>query len=283
MTLENAIPHPRQGDAPAGSLPIELSALRTARGETALRFIVFTCRDPSTDFRRPLVDALRRRGHEVHYIWLKRRPLVSGPAAGDLAVPMSLASCLRYLRRVTTARERANIYFTTTNLCFPILILALKAICRPGVWCCDMHDDLLYSLRGVARLRARMNRALLLPAFDLIVHAAPMLKELFPASHHLGNASSIGSLKRNAPRFDKVLILASIDERMDFAFLDAVAAHCTDVDFEVHGQVSRNVEGAMQALCQARPNVHYHGAYLMADLVPIFARHAVMLAPLPRR
>src|ERR1019366_2339912 len=116
--------------------------------------------------------------------------------------------------RVTTARERANIYFTTTNLCFPILILALKAICRPGVWCCDMHDDLLYSLRGVARLRARMNRALLLPAFDLIVHAAPMLKELFPASHHLGNASSIGSLKRNAPRFDKVLILASIDERM---------------------------------------------------------------------
>jgi len=245
----------------------------------ALRFIVFTCRDPRTDFRGPLVDALRRRGHEVHCIWLKRRPLVSGPAVGDPAVQMSLASCLRYLRRVTTARDRTNIYFNTTNLLYPILILALKAICATGVWCFDMHDDLLYSLRGVARLRARMNQALLLTAFDLMVHAAPTLKELFPASHHLGNASSLGPLKRDAPQFDKVLILASIDERMDFAFFDAVAARCPDVDFAVYGQVSRTVEAAMQALRKARPNVHYHGTYIMADLEPILARHAVMFAP----
>lgn len=244
-----------------------------------LRFIVFTCRDPRTDFRLPLVDALRRDGHEVHYIWLKRQPLVSGPGIGERAESMGLPACFRYLRRVTSASARTNIYFTTTNLCFPILIFALRTACAPGMWCFDMHDDLLYSLHGAARLRARMSQALLLRAFDLIVHAAPTLQELFPNSHHLGNASSVGPLSRREIGFNKVLILASIDERMDFAFLEAVAERCAGVDFELFGQVSSTVQDAMHALRSTRPNVHYHGAYVTTDLVTILESHAVMLAP----
>ena len=275
MMPENPPFPAERGDAPDVTIP---SVERSPSQTCALRFIVFTCRDPRTDFRLPLVEALRRRGHEVHYIWLKRRPMVSD-AAGERATSMSLVAGLRYLRRITTSRARTNIYFTTTNLCFPILVLALRAICGNGVWCFDMHDDLLYGLRGLARLRARLSQAVLLPVFDLMVHAAPTLKELFPASYHLGNASSLGPLRRPTPRFDKVLILASIDERMDFAFLDAVAAHCPDIGFEVYGQVSRTVEAAMRALRDAHTNVHYHGAYVTADLVPILERHAVMLAP----
>ncbi len=244
-----------------------------------LRLVVFTCRDPRTDFRLSLVDALRRRGHEVHYIWLKRRPSVSGPFDDDSTVLMSLASCFRYLRRVTNVPGRTTVYFTSTNLCYPALILALRLWCGRGVWCFDMHDDLLYALHGAARLRARIRQAALLRAFDLMVHAAPTLKELFPASHHLGNASSLGPLPREALRFDRVLILASIDERMDFAFLAAVAARCPGISFDVYGQVSRTVEAAMRALQDAGPNIHYYGPYVTADLIPILQRYAVMLAP----
>lgn len=270
MTLENHLAPANQRGAIGEGLPIERSSLR---------FIVFTCRDTRTDFRLPLVEALRRRGHDVHYVWLKRRPVVSGPLVGDSTISMNLASCIWHLRRVTTARNCINIYFTSTNLCFPPLIFALKALCGRGIWCFDMHDDLLAGFRGLAAARARVAQALLLPLFDLMVHAAPTLKELFPASHHLGNASSLGLLKRRMPGFDKVLILASIDGRMDFNFVEAVAARCPEFDFDVYGQVSPDVQAPMQVLCRARPNVHYHGAYVMADLVPILERYTVMLAP----
>lgn len=247
--------------------------------ERPLRFIVFTCRDPKTDFRLPLVDALRSRGHEVHYIWLKRRPQVSGPRNSEPPSTMTLMDCFRYLRAATSLRSHINFYFTTTNLCFPALMLMLHAVCASGVWCFDIHDDLLYSLRGLSRLRARVSQTLLLRASDVLVHAAPTLKELFPRSHHLGNASAVGYLVREAAPIDRVLILASIDERMDFAFLDAVAALRPDFAFDVHGQISRNVQSLMRNLLASRSNVRYHGAYVNADLVPILQRNAVMLAP----
>jgi len=247
--------------------------------QDALRFLVFTCRDPRTDFRLSLVEALRHRGYEVHYVWLKRRPLVLGAGPGDAPQPLNLLALLRYLRRRSAVRTHANVYFTTTNLCFPSLIFALRALCAPGVWCFDMHDDLLYALRGKARLRARFSQALLLRVFDLIVHAAPTLKERFPCSHHLGNASSLERLQRTQTRFDEVLVLASIDPRMDFAFFAAVAAECCDVRFEIYGQISHDARAAMQSLLHSRPNIRHHGAYVSADLVPILSRHAVMLAP----
>ena len=51
-----------------------------ARPPERFRFFVFTCRDPKSDFRLPLVDALRHH-YETYYIWLRRRPIVSGPTA----------------------------------------------------------------------------------------------------------------------------------------------------------------------------------------------------------
>jgi glycosyltransferase involved in cell wall biosynthesis len=243
-----------------------------------LRFVVLTCRDPRTDFRLPLVDALRHRGYEVHYVRLGRRPVVAGPSQGA-PTSMSLAACLRHLRRVSSAQDAVNVYFTTTNLLFPWLILTLRALCAPGIWCFDMHDDLLYGKRGLARVRARIAQSILVPNFDLMVHAAPTLKELFPRSRHLGNASSLGRLQRVDPDLGRVLVLASVDERLDFALLEAAAGACPGVQFEVHGQVDPSVEDAMRRLLQRRTNIRHHGAYVMADLVPILERFGVMFAP----
>ena len=64
--------------------------------EKNFRFLVFTCRDPSSDFRRPLVEALRAH-YETWYIWLKRRPLISGPTEGGTTVEMSLPGLLRFI------------------------------------------------------------------------------------------------------------------------------------------------------------------------------------------
>ena len=248
-------------------------------GRAPFRIIVLTCRDPRTDFRLPLVEALRRRGHEVHYVRLGRRPVIAGPGDDGHVGSTSLTACIRHLRRVTAGKNFSNVYFVTTNLLFPTLILALRLLCSPGIWCFDMHDDLLYGTRGLVRLRARVRQAMLLRTCDLLVHAAPTLKELFPRSHHLGNASSVTRLERIGKDFGRMLILASIDERMDFALLDAAAARCPEVQFEIYGQVAPAVEPAMREVLFKRGNVHHHGPYVTEQLVPILERFTVMLAP----
>src|ERR1700710_1086430 len=96
------------------------------------RFFVLSCRDPKSDFRLPLVDALRRH-HETYYIWLKRRPVVSGPNANDAAVEMSLLSFLRFIRTFKQD-DRTNVYFNSTNTYFPGATVILRLIATAGLW-----------------------------------------------------------------------------------------------------------------------------------------------------
>jgi hypothetical protein len=192
---------------------------------------------------------------------------------------MSMVACFKYLRRITRHGRYVNVYFVSTNLVLPFLVLFLEAICAPGCWCFDMHDDLLYSMRGAARVRAYVTQLVLLRTFDLIVHAAPTLQELFPNSRHLGNASSMMPVHRSTLEYTRVLILASIDERMDFSLLDECASACPNVTFDIYGQVNSAASPALQKLIESRPNIHHYGAYVLTDLVSILERYAVMLAP----
>jgi hypothetical protein len=153
------------------------------------RFFVLTCRDPKTDFRLPLVDALRRH-YETYYIWLRRHPIVSGPGTDDTPTQVSLLGLLRFLRRVRRD-DRTNVYVNSTNIYFPTTITCIRALAAPGVWCFDMHDDLRYHNTGLKRWRESQVISLQRRLSHLTVHAAPTLQELFPDSVHLGNASNI--------------------------------------------------------------------------------------------
>src|SRR4051794_14703494 len=106
------------------------------------RFFLFTCRDPGSDFRLHLVEALRQH-HETWYIWLKRRPLIAGPYPEDAPVEMSLPQFLMFIRRFRRD-DKVNVYFNSTNTYFPTMSVLLRLIARAGVWCLDMHDDLRY-------------------------------------------------------------------------------------------------------------------------------------------
>src|SRR5947209_1876042 len=77
--------------------------------QTSFRFFIFTSRDPEFDFRRALVDALRK-NNEVYYIWIRRRPVVFGPDHPSSAVEMPLAGMMHLLARRRDT-HRINIYF----------------------------------------------------------------------------------------------------------------------------------------------------------------------------
>jgi hypothetical protein len=241
----------------------------------SFRFFVLTCRNPDSDFRRPLVEVLRHR-FETWYVWLKRRPVVTGP--DDIPVEMSFFEFLVFMR--ARARDATvPVYFNSTNALYPKITALLRLISPPGLWCMDMHDDLLYHYRGWKRLRVRVAVEILRRVSHLTVHAADTLRELFPESHHLGNASQVTPLERPAAQEGKVLILASVDDRFDFELMGRVARRRPDFVFEVVGQVLPFARARFEELLEAHSNVRHLGAYVNADLPTILARYAVTFAP----
>jgi len=244
------------------------------------RFIVFTCRDVKTDFRWPLAEALRAR-HETWYIWLRRRPRLLRPGADAEFEDISFPALLALLMRLTRTKA-VNAYLNTTNTSFPFIIVLLRLLCGRGLWIMDMHDDLLYDFTGFRRAQAALAVKLQLWAADITIRSAEALAELFPASLPFGNASQIGPIARDAADYRSVLVLASLDSRFDFGFMETAAKASPGRIFHIHGQVSRNdaeIAASVHALCDGHDNVVYHGSYGLADLESILGSYAVTLAP----
>ncbi len=245
-----------------------------------LRFFVFTCRDPKSDFRLPLVNALRH-NYDTYYIWLRRRPVVSGPRADDPAIEMSLPKLVSFIRRFKPD-DKINIYFNSTNTYFPGLITLLRLVATAGVWCLDMHDDLRYHNVGWRRWREGLIISLLRRSSHVTVHAAPTLRELFPDSQHLGNASNILPVDGDRRGSDDVLVIASFDERFDFEFLSDLATACPTIRFHMHGWTRPNdmaTKARIAAIDAEHSNIYYHGPYTMDDLPGILSTYKVSVAP----
>ena len=244
------------------------------------QILLLTCRDPATDFRLPLAQELQALGHDIAYVFLRRAPILTEMACPDAPHTFSLRSFFGHIRARLDSKS-SLLVINSTNLAFPILSNVLRNIVG-GLWCFDMHDDLLYGSAGYSRMRAKLAQRLLLRGSDFIIHAAPTLQELFPASHHLGNASSIAAIARPDADFARILILASLDARLDFAFLSAAAAVNPQLSFHIHGQLSQSdpiVEDGLRTLTSGRPNVVYHGPYVNGDLPDLLRNYPVTLAP----
>ena len=241
---------------------------------------LLTCRDPATDFRLPLAEELQALGEKVYYIHLKRRPVVRRMDGSEPAREFSLTEFLKFF----AARFRSEptlLVFNSTNLVFPVFSRLLRFVAG-GFWVLDMHDELTYGKTGLARFKALVAQRMLIGGSDLVVHAAPTLSELFPGSRHLGNASTLTAIDRPEPDFSRVLILASIDERFDFAFLIEAARQAPDLAFEIHGQISANdpdIRKHVEDTIATQPNVHYMGPYVNSDLPRILGDYVVTLAP----
>jgi hypothetical protein len=241
--------------------------------------VLLTCRPPTTDFRLPLAEELQRLGHSVRYIYLKRRPVVTDMGGSGQRLEFSLVEFFQYMRRTFKGRKPL-LFFNSTNLVFPMISRSLRLLCG-GIWCFDMHDELFYGKTGLGLLKARIAQRILLGGSDLIVHAAPTLKERFPTSHHLGNASTITAVDRPNADFKKLLVLASIDERFDFAFLKAIAEQNPALTFEIYGQIVKDgvTQAHVASMLTSHGNILYHGAYVNSEIEQILSNYKVTLAP----
>jgi len=240
---------------------------------------LLTCRDAETDFRRPLAEALAAIGHEVFYIRLQRRPTLNR-IGGDGPQTVSMPAFVAWMIRACRSADRPLV-FNSTNLVFPWLTTLLTTLCG-GLWCFDMHDDLLYDKLGANRIRASRAQRRKLASSDLVVYAAATLSERFPEARHLGNASDM--VPAAHPFFDasRVLILASLDQRVDFDFLDEVARLNPSVEFVIVGQVAEGANTIAARLFRSTDhhrNIVYRGPYDSAGLIGLMAEFSLSLAP----
>jgi hypothetical protein len=241
--------------------------------------VLLTCRDRATDFRAALADELASMGNDVYYVFLKSRPAVTGPGETrprEMSFPAFVAFMVRLCRG-----SRSVFVFNSTNLVFPFITTGLRILCG-GFWCFDMHDNLLYNQKGWRLMRSRLGLWTIRKFSNTLVHGAPTLTELFPESHHLGNASAMRPIHREAPDFSRILIIASLDERFDFPLAEEVAGLLPTKTFELFGHISRDdpaIAAKLHKLLEARPNIKYFGPYADPDLPELLARTPVMFAP----
>jgi hypothetical protein len=258
------------------AMPFDTNA-SPPRGVEKFRFFIFTCRKAEMDFRLALAETLSK-DYEVWYIWMKRRPIVTGFRSGDAPQEMSVGRFLMFMLGFRQD-DKVNIYFNSTNTSFPVIMTFLRCFVTAGVWCMDMHDDLRYENYGIKRLRESLIIRLLNVSSDVILNAAPTLAELFPRTIHLGNASHLRPLARGADTNTGVLIIASFDGRFDLDFVTRVAALRPEMHFHLHGWVRGDLAEKFQVLRDVLPNLHLHGAYTTADLPAILGAYRVTLAP----
>lgn len=234
---------------------------------------------PQSDFRFALASELSALGHDVTYVYLRRRPVIVPVADVAQQRSMSLpAFFLWVILRHGFGRDR--VVFNSTNLAFPGLSVLLRIALR-GKWIFDLHDDLTYGLSGTALTRASKLQLLLAWISHVTVCASPLLSEVVPGAIHLGNASNMQPVSR--AMFDgRILIMASIDDRMDFALLSAVAKAAPDFRFEIRGHIvgeSPVIRERLVALTAECSNVRYGGPYVNVEIDSLMRDFAVTFAP----
>lgn len=249
-----------------------------------MQFVILTRRDPKTDFRRALARALREEGYDCYVVLVRRELVIDGPRENDPALYLSPIKFVGFLRKVVLADD--TVIVDSLNLGDPLFCLLLRGLLWRSAWAYDIHDYLLYDLRGFKRFvgRASLKIHLLISSFSF--HASPTLLELYPKSIRLGNASHLVRRKKKLDNLDQIVVLASIDERFDFELVRSILAE-NKVELHVFGSLAEgsttntqlSVRTTFYNLCSEFPNFTYFGAYDNEAIEAILDNYQVMLAP----
>lgn len=244
--------------------------------------LVLSKRRAETDFRQFLIRAFRDRGLACYRIDVKTRSVLQGPSVDSRDEVLSPVQLLGFLHRAS--RGGNCLVLDSLNYGLPFFSILMRLSARRAVWVYDVHDDFLYDVPALKRAYVRFATWIHAGLATFAVHAAPALGEI-RNSHHLGNASHLTPRSTNPRRYDRVLILASIDERFDFDLVATIAAS-GKVAFDIFGGISgglsperrADIEGRLTSLC-ANPNIAYRGGYDNAEIASILDGYSVMFAP----
>ena len=237
---------------------------------------IISVRDPRTDFRRDLADALRRLGATVVYIRLGRRCWFD-EGKDSRRGWRSPYFILRYLASLKISRTCVVL---SVNTGFPLFSLLMRIACRKAVWLFDEHDDLLYDTRGLRRVAGWVKLRLFRSITHRSLCVSPNLCARVPSGETFPNASSIHWTSRTSLDCSKVVILSNIDERFDFHFVQTFLDRAPDVEVHLFGARSKRPDVIARFSDLSRSaNLIHRGPYAAEDIQRILDAFSVMLVP----
>lgn len=161
------------------------------------------------------------------------------------------------------------------------LATRLQRALRDVVTVYDVYDDLMYNSSGFELIQRSIQDAIWLSrCAETIVLDSGLLAK-YPFAHHIDNASHlqpIPAVAQAAP--DRAVYIGSIDDRVDFGWLAAVAAR--NIAIDIYGRIhphGKTVERDLSALTARYVNVKFHGGYDNDDLWSILPNYRIGLLP----
>lgn len=160
-------------------------------------------------------------------------------------------------------------------------VARLQRVLNDAVLVYDVYDDLQYNAHGFERVMRLLQDTIWLCRCPRIIVLDGALKERYPRAYHLDNASHmqpIAAVEKADPR--NMVYIGSIDGRVDFAWLDALASQ--GVALSIYGRVHESaphVGRELDALLKRHSNVIFRGGYDNDDLWTILGNFRVGVLP----
>jgi hypothetical protein len=247
-------------------------------GPARRQFYIFSVRSYELDFRKFLIEALRRQGHDVCHVQIARstRVVEGGARSRDFKGASGFLRLLRHLR-ANAKSSHDPVFIDSTGPYTPLRSLMLRAALGRGLWCYDIFDDMSYDYRGWMRTRMLFAILLLSRLSPVQLTLSGETLRLFPRAVHLDNAAHTDRIERTNPNKRDLVLLSSVDERLDIDFMRRLAALAPDRLLFLYGRAASAQK--LQALRRDRPNIVYRGEFRYDDIDAILAPFAVALAP----
>ena len=252
-----------------------------------VNLLVLAMPEYSRDFRKYLMAAAELAGGKALHILCRDNLVLSW--AGAERAEHSATSNPDELRKIIRDRLTPGPVLGLTGLGATRLdergvTLASKLYkdLREIHWVYDVYDDLLYNTNGAERVRHLVADAVWRCRCEHLLILDPELRSRYPTAYHLDNASHLEHLSSvTALDATKMVYIGSIDCRVDFQWLDALAAN--DVTIDIFGSVfnmgAAETQQQLDALIERRPNVSFRGPYINDNLPAILGQFRVGLLP----
>ena len=248
-----------------------------------MTFYFFSTRLFENDFRRPLIKSLIAKGHEAWHVRIGRENILTGPDEERTKFNgiFGFVDLIKQIRSSSKISRSRFVFVDTTGAFVPIRSLLLRAALR-GHWCFDIFDNLLYDLRGVYRLKRRIEISLLARLSSIRIVLSRETLRLFPRAYHLENAAHVGLAKRAENSFNDLVCLSMIDRRFDFTLVKELVTSAPELRMYLYGRVEtedRETKLQFDELCTSSPNLIYRGEYRFEDVDAILASFVVGFTP----
>ena len=253
----------------------------------AVNLLVFANTRYHRDFRKYLMGAAERSGGNALHL-SARDTLILSWAGAERAEYST--NCNSYgLRQMISDRLRPGPILGLTGLGATrldeqavVLTTNLhKDLCDVH-WVYDVYDDFLYNAEGSDRVRRLVADAVWRCRCEHSIILDPDLRSRYPTAYHLDNASHVEHLPSVATvDASKMVYIGSIDRRVDFQWLDALAANDVTIDIfgSIHSVGAAETQQQLDTLIERRHNVSFHGPYENDDLPAILGQFRVGLLP----